>query len=100
MVLQQTQNLNAIRTWLFANGNGEGLTTDTTARAAQITPGVYNETVLRRFDRVIATASECHAAWNCMLIISRVHTMRIISRVLITLPYRTGEPCGKGLSSG
>ncbi len=55
---QQGENLNAIRTWMFSNGNGEGVSTDTTNRAAQITPGVYNETVLERFDRIIATASE------------------------------------------
>ena len=41
---------------MFVNGNGQRVSTDTTNRAAQITPGVYNETVLRRFDRIIATA--------------------------------------------
>ena len=43
---------------MFVNGDGQGLTSDTTARAAQIVPGFYNETVLKRFDSIIWMAGE------------------------------------------
>ena len=43
---------------MFVNGDGQGLTSDTTARAAQISPGTYNETVLKRFDSIIWMAGE------------------------------------------
>ncbi|KAK9843613.1 hypothetical protein WJX84_002888, partial [Apatococcus fuscideae] len=64
---QHGQNLNAIRVWMFVNGDGERVSTDTTRRAAQITPGVYNETVLRRFDRIIATAGAYNIKLICTL---------------------------------
>ncbi|KAK9839059.1 hypothetical protein WJX74_008591 [Apatococcus lobatus] len=65
--MQQAQNLNTIRTWMFLNGDGQGLTTDTTDRAAQITPGIYNETVLQRFDNIIAAAGKYNMKLICTL---------------------------------
>lgn len=76
--LQAGQNLNAIRTWMFVNGNGESVSTDTTNRAAQITPGVYNETVLRRFDRIIATAGTgCLEASYERFLPCRLHSLMV-----------------------
>ena len=47
-----------IRVWGF--GDGLGLTTDTTARAAQISPGFYNEKVLQRQKDFPNAPMRCH----------------------------------------
>lgn len=74
---------------MFVNGDGQGLTSDTTARAAQIVPGFYNETVLKRFDSIIWMAGE--ATHHKMLIIHETNFTSVLTS--------TGLPADKSVSA-